>query len=177
VLLSWLLFATVGEGVHSLLSSEGIRFFFGSFVSVISHPLLVWILLLSMAWGCLRACGLLQTFTMPIGYRQRQALFMSAAFLVVYVGVVLLLTATPHAVLLSATGHLWPSAFSRALVPILAFGVIMLSTVYGITSRRFLSIADICQTLTDGIAAAAPLLLLYILSMQLFGALRFVFEF
>jgi len=177
VLLSWLLSATIGEGVHSLLSSEGIRFFFGSFVSVVSHPLLAWIILLSMAWGCLKSCGLLQAFGKSIGYRQRQAFFMSAAFLVLYVGVVLMLTATPHAVLLSATGHLWPSAFSRALVPIVAFGVIMLSVIYGITSRRFLSLADICQTLTDGIAAAAPLLLLYILSIQLFGALRFVFEF
>ncbi len=177
VLLSWLLSATIGEGVHSLLSSEGIRFFFGSFVSVVSHPLLVWIILLSMAWGCLKACGLLQAFHTPIGYRQRHSFFMLAAFLVIYVGVVLLLTVTPHAVLLSATGHLFPSAFSRALVPIIAFGVIMLSVIYGISSRRFLSLADVCQTLTDGIGAAAPLLLLYILSMQLFGALRFVFEF
>ena len=174
VLLSWLLSATQGGGVRSLLSSEGIRFFFGGFTDMLGKPLLVWLLLLSMAWGCLRQSGLLQFFSKPLTlHRRRQALVLMAVLLVVYVGVVLMLTLTPQAVLLSATGQLWPSPFSHALVPFVAFGV--LSVVYGLLSRRFLSVADVCQSLTAGIAAAAPLLLLYVLIMQLAGALRFVF--
>ena len=176
VLLSWLLSATQGGGVRSLLSSEGIRFFFGGFTDMLGKPLLVWLLLLSMAWGCLRQSGLLQFFSKPLTlHRRRQALVLMAVLLVVYVGVVLMLTLTPQAVLLSATGQLWPSPFSHALVPFVAFGVLLLSVVYGLLSRRFLSVADVCQSLTAGIAAAAPLLLLYVLIMQLAGALRFVF--
>ena len=189
VLLSWLLSATMGEGVHSLLSSEGIRFFFGGFVDVARHPLLVWLLLLSMAWGCLSQSGLLQYLPFVTrsmndspgqsGYKRpfggRRGSFLLVVMLVLYVGVILLLTVTPHAVLLSATGRLWPSPFSRALVPVVAFGLILLSTVYGVVSRRFLSLSDVCQSLTGGIAAAAPLLMLYVLASQLYAAVSFVF--
>lgn len=176
VLVSWLLSATQGEGVRSLLSSEGIRFFFGGFTDMLLKPLLVWLLLLSMAWGCLRHSGLLQFFSTPlVPRRRRQALILLSVILLVFVCMTLLLTVTPQAVLLSATGQLWPSPFSHALVPILASGIILLSLTYGLFSRHFLSVADVCLSLVQGIAGAAPLLLLYVLAMQLFGALRFVF--
>lgn len=176
-LLSWLLSATMGEGVRSLLSSEGIRFFFGGFVGMLLKPALVWILLLAMAWGCIDGSGILSALRVPIGRRQRRPLIVAAVLLVIYVVVILLLSATPHAVLLSATGGLWPSAFSRALVPLVAFGLILLSTAYGVASRRFLSLSDICHSLSTGLAASAPLLLLYVLFMQLYESLRFVFAF
>ena len=189
VLVSWLLSATKGEGVRSLLSSEGIRFFFGGFTDMLLKPLLVWLLLLSMAWGCLRQSGLLhclpfipqrkqenassQNYRSPLGGRKGG--FLLLVILVVYVGIALLLAISPQAVLLSATGQLWPSPFSHALVPMIAFGVLLLSITYGLLTRRFLSVADVCKSLIQGIVSAAPLLLLYVLAMQLFGALRFVF--
>lgn len=177
-LLSWLLSATMGEGVRSLLSSEGIRFFLGGFTTMLLHPALIWILLLAMAWGCMKGSGIFQLFRAPHStFTSRHSLILPAVLLIIYVCVVLLLTVTPHAVLLSSTGQLWPSAFSRALVPLVAFGLILFSTAYGIMSRRFLSLADICQSLTNGIASAAPLLLLYVLFMQLLASLRFVFAF
>ena len=177
ILVSWLLSATVGDDVRSLLSSEGIRFFFGGFVNMLLSPLLVWIVLLSMAYGCLCSSGMLSMFNDQMGYRQRQTLFILVVVLLVYVVIVLALSVSPHAVLLSATGRLWPSAFSRALIPIIAFGIILLSTVYGLVSRHFLSLADVCQSLSGGIATSAPLLLLYVLFMQLFSSLRFAFSF
>ena len=176
ILVSWLLSATQGEGVRSLLSSEGIRFFFGGFVDMLCKPLLVWLLLLAMALGCLQQSGLLQFFSKPLApHRRHQALVLLFVLTVVYAGVLLLLTLTPQAVLLSATGQLWPSPFSHALIPVIAFGVILLSVVYGLLSRHFLSMTDVCKSFTQGIADAAPLLLLYVLTMQLVGALRFVF--
>lgn len=178
VLVSWLLSATQGqgEGVRSLLSSEGIRFFFGGFTDMLRKPLLVWLLLLSMAWGCLRESGLLQFFSKPLPHhRRRQTLVLLLVATVLYIGMLLLLTVTPQAVLLSATGQLWSSPFSHALVPVIAFCVVMLSVTYGLLSRRFLSMADICQSLAHGIVLAAPLFLLYVLVMQFVGALRFVF--
>ena len=176
VLASWLLSATQGEGVRSLLSPEGIRFFFGGFTDMLLNPLLTWLLLLSMAWGCLRHSGLLQFFSKPLApRRRRQALILLSVILFVIVCVMLLLTVTPQAMLLSATGQLWPSPFSHALVPVVAFGIILLSSTYGLFSRHYLSVADVCHSLVQGIAGAAPLLLLYVLAIQLFGALRFVF--
>lgn len=176
VLMSWLLSATTGDNVRSLLSPEGIRFFFGGFAGMLQQPLLVWLLLLSMAWGCLRDSGLLSGVGgRHKGYHRRLAILLVVILLMVYVGLILLLTTTSHAVLLSATGRLWPSPFSRALVPVLAFGVVLLSAVYGLVSRSYQSLADVCQSLVAGIASAAPLLFLYVLVVQLCCSLRFVF--
>ena len=59
-ILSWLLSATRMEGVRSLISSEGIRWFFGSWQTLFASPLLVWLLLCLIAWGSLRKSGLIR---------------------------------------------------------------------------------------------------------------------
>ena len=65
LLLSWLLSATMAEeGVRSLLSPEGVRFLLGGFTSFLQKPLLIWLLLLSMAWGCIQGSGLQAHFLM-----------------------------------------------------------------------------------------------------------------
>jgi aminobenzoyl-glutamate transport protein len=179
VLLSWLLSAMMTDGVRSLLSSGGIRWFFGQFTAMIATPLLVWIVLLSMALGCLwrsrLPASLSASLSSRLSYRERVALRTVAVLLLVYVGVVVALTAIPHAVLLSATGQLFPSAFSRALVPIVAFGIGMLSVVYGLMSGRFRSSGDIVDSASYGIRQAAPLFLIYVLAVLLYESLRFVF--
>ena len=102
ILVSWLLSATMTEGVRSLLSGEGVRWFFGSFTDMVASPWLVWLLVVAMAGGCLWRSGLLHRS--QSGYRERMAFRTALAFLVLYVGVILMLTIVPHAVLLSATG-------------------------------------------------------------------------
>lgn len=174
VLFSWLLSATMTEGVRSMLSGEGVRWFFGSFVSVLSSQWLVWLLLLSMAYGCLWQSGLLR-FRAPRSYRQRVALRTAIVFLLLYVAAILALTVTPHAVLLSATGQLFPSAFSRALVPLVAIGLCLVSMVYGLMSGRFENLPAAVDSLSRGIAKAAPLFVLYILVMLFFQSVLFVF--
>jgi len=89
--------------------------------------------------------------------------------------VILMLTVVPHAVLLSATGQLFPSPFSRALVPILSFGLLLLSTVYGWASGRFTTFSDVIDSMAYGISQVAPLFVLYILLVQFCDSLRFVF--
>ena len=188
VLLSWLLSATMTDGVRSLLSSEGVRWFFGSFTAMMSSAWLVWLLLLSMAGGCLWQSGLLSMFQPRPGqeehgrepvptalpYRERLALRMTVVLLIIYIGVIVALTVTPHAVLLSATGLLFPSPFSRALVPIVAFGVLLISVVHGWVSGRFVSLADVVSSLTYGIREATPLFVLYVFLCQFVESLRFV---
>jgi len=184
VLVSWLLSATMTGGVRSLLSSEGVRWFFGQFTAVIATPYLVWLLLAAMAIGSLRQSGVADMVCWKRtpadsrqGYRHQVAVMTTLAALIIYIGVIVALTAVPHAVLLSATGQLMPSAFSRALVPIVAFGLLLLSAVYGLMAGRFTSVADVVRSMTTGIADAAPLLLLYMLAAQLYTSLRFVFSF
>ncbi len=177
VILSWLLSAMRVEGVRSLLSSEGIRWFFSSFNDLIASPVLVWLLVLMCALGCLQKSRVTTIFSgkKSINFRDRLALYVALAFLLIYVVIILLLTLMPHAILLSATGHLFPSAFSRSLVPITAFGICIFSVAFGLMAGVMRNLSDILQALSFGIAKGAPLLVFYLFAVQLVGCLRFVF--
>ena len=177
VILSWLLSAMRVEGVRSLLSSEGIRWFFSSFTDLIASPVMVWLLLLLCAFGCLQKSRVTTIFggTKAINFRDRLALYVALAFLLIYVAIIILLTLMPHAILLSATGHLFPSAFSRSLVSIIAFGICLFSVAFGMMAGVMKNLSDILQALSFGIAKGAPLLVFYLFAVQLVGCLRFVF--
>ena len=172
VILSWLLSATRLEGVRSLISSEGIRWFVGEFTYTLASPLLVWLLLALVALGCLQRSGLMSRGR---GYRDRVALRVSLSFIIIFVVIICLLTLMPHAILLSVTGSLFPSAFSRALVPIICFGVGVLSISFGMVSGRLHTLTDILDALTFGLQQGAPLIILYIMFFQFYASLLFVF--
>ena len=175
MLVSWIWSAAVpASGVRSMLSSEGIRWFFGHFAEMLATPLLVWILLLAAAYGCVVSSGLLRG---QRAYRAQRARVVTMLFAVIYVGVVLLMTVVPHAVLLSADGSLWPSPFSSSLVPLVSFGIMAAALIYGTVSGSFLTLGHAVQSLVRGLQSAAPLLLLYILLAQLYYSLSFVFQF
>lgn len=175
MLVSWIWSAAVSaSGVRSMLSSEGIRWFFGHFAEMLATPLLVWILLLAAAYGCVVSSGLLRG---QRAYRAQRARVVTMLFAVIYVGVVLLMTVVPHAVLLSADGSLWPSPFSSSLVPLVSFGIMAAALIYGTVSGSFLTLGHAVQSLVRGLQSAAPLLLLYILLAQLYYSLSFVFQF
>ena len=166
MLVSWLLSAAFPEsGIRSLLSSEGLRWFFGHFSHQLATPVLLCLLLLTMAYGVFRRSGILSYHA---SFRERRALTMTLLLAVVAVAVILLLTAVPHAVMLSAMGTLWPSPFSRALLPMLCFIVIALTAFYGIMAGYLNNLSDVYDALLDGIRQGAPLLLFYLLIAQLY---------
>ncbi len=176
IMVSWLLSATMAGNVRSLLSTEGIRWLLGSFVDALQTPVLVWLLLLAMAYGCLQGCGCLGVRGDDNHRRYRHVLTPLRGALILaglFVGVVLLLVAPPG-VLLSATGSLWPSPFSRALVPLLALGTIVFAVSYGVLARTFTSVASIVQALAQGVAVAAPLFVVYVLATQFVASVGFV---
>ena len=169
---SWLLSAAIpASGVRSLLSSEGLRWFLGHFSDVLGTPILLCLLLLMMAYGSLRGSGILR---IESTYRQRRALGITLVLSVVYVAVIVLLGMMPHAILLSATGTLWPSPFSAAIVPMLAFGITLLSAVYGYVAGSFSNRSDIYRSVINGIRDGAPILLFYVLIGQLYYSLQFI---
>ncbi len=172
MLVSWLYSAAYpASGVHSLLSSEGIRWFFGQFADNLAHPVLVWILLLAMAWGSLTKSRLLHCGS---SYRERRALWMTLILALVIIGCMALLTVVPHAVLLSVVGTLWPSPFSNSIVPVIAFSIIVLSIFYGLVSDNFNNIRNAYEALLEGISKAAGVFLFYVLVMQIYESLLFV---
>ena len=180
ILVSWIINAMAPQAaVRSLLSSEGIRWFVGQYVNMLASPLLVWLLLLSMAFGCIRSCGLSESNSRRANpffrYRELAALRLSTIIVILYVLLILSMTVIPHAVLLSATGSLLPSAFTRAIVPILSVGMILFSVTYGLSVGSFKSVHSIVNSLSNGIAWAAPLFVLYVLLLQFYESLKFVF--
>lgn len=178
VLLSWIVSAAIPNApLRSLLSSEGIRWFFGQFTQNLATPVLVWLLLGSIAYGAYKDSGLRTAIFNPhsLTFREHFALRVSYVVIGVSVLVMLLLTAVPHAVLLSVTGDLFPSSFSDSFVAVVCFIISISSVVYGVMSGRLQGIVDIFRVLTVGISYTCPLWFLYVLVAELYFSMLFVF--
>ena len=172
VLGSWVLSAALPmSGIRSMLSGEGIRFFLGHFADLLATPLLVWLLLLAMAYGIVLRSGILGGAR---SFRSRRARLIALLFAAAYVAVVLLMALAPHAVLLSASGTLWPSPFSASLVPLTAFGLAMAAAVYGIVAGTITSLTDIYESFVDGLRRAAVLLPICLLLVLIYESLCFI---
>lgn len=173
VLTSWLVTAAMPEVFdHSLLSPEGIRWFFGRFQGNLASPVLVWLLLVGIAWGAVGRSGL-SGFD-GSEYRQRIAMRLVVAELVVFLAVIMALTLMPHAILLNVMGGLMPSSFSSSIVPYVSFGVVFMSISFGLVSGKLKGLESVFDALTEGIAQMSPLFLLYVLASQLFYSLLYV---
>ncbi|MBQ8715416.1 MAG: AbgT family transporter [Prevotella sp.] len=175
ILVSWLLSAALpNSGVRSMLSGEGIRWFLGHYGTILATPILSWLILAAIAVGCLRSCGVF-SHSSPYTYRERRAMLIGGGTLLTCGVAVLLLTVVPHAVLVSAIGGLFPSPFSYSLIPVISFSLCAFSIVYGLIAGTFQSLRDVYDSLLCGIRWAAPCVLFYILLIQFYESLRFVF--
>ena len=167
------------SGVRSMLTGEGIRWFIAQFTQGVFSPLPLWIVVWSMAAGCASNSGIGKAIVRrrrPLLYRERAALCFSTAIVIVFVAAMTLLTVSPQAVLLNATGGLFPSPFSSAVVPATALCVCAASVVYGFTAGSMQSLTSVYLSLIKGIEKGAPLLLAYILLIQIYFSLTFVFD-
>lgn len=180
ILLSWLVTAAMPDlPKHSLLSSMGIRWFFGTFVSNLAQPLLIWFILITFSLSAAIKGGLCHALTLlfrqqTLNMQQRFALTITGLVLAVELLSVGLLTLLPHAILLSITGHLFPSSFSASLVPILAFICGTCSIVYGLIGGTMRTIDDIGHCLCAGGPILMPLLFLYVIGAQFLASIGYV---
>lgn len=174
VLASWLVSAVMPDtSMRSLLSPEGIRWFFGHFTDNMAQPLLVWIVLLYVAFNAYRRAGLQHAMSLLLKgerlmLRQRSALWLVLIVVGAIVAVIMMLIVLPNPLLASVTGSLFPSSFSSALIPILAFILFIGSVTYAMATGQFRKFRKPYQS------RFALWLLLYILFMQFYQSLRFV---
>jgi len=193
ILLSWLVTAAFPElPMRSVLSSEGIRWFFGSFVSNQLSPLLICFIMAVMAVGaCVRSRlydALRETLSNTrsslttssnhqhkVHYREKVGLRIALVEFIVYVIIMVLLTAIPHAILLSVTGQLFPSSFSSSFIPSLSLIIIIMSLTYGVASGTIDSVAKMHKVLVGGLEVGSRLVPTYVVGIQLYMSIRYVF--
>jgi len=178
VLGSWIFKAVNPElPLRSLLSAEGIRWMVGSIGDNLAGRGLVWLLLGSMAFGSVKFCGILDVPRKwkAMSFWDRFGVMVALAELLVIVVLTLLLTVLPHAVLLGVTGNLYPSSFSKSLFFIICLSVCFISVSFGVVSSRLRSLEEVCDCLVAGIAYTLPLWLIYVLAIELYASLQFIF--
>ena len=193
ILLSWLVTAAFPElPMRSVLSSEGIRWFFGSFVSNQLSPLLIYFIMAVMAVGaCVRSRlydALRETLSNTrsslttssnhqhkVHYREKVGLRIALVEFIVYVIIMILLTAIPHAILLGVTGQLFPSSFSSSFIPSLSLIIIIMSLTYGVASGTIDSVAKMHKVLVGGLEVGSRLVPTYVVGIQLYMSIRYVF--
>lgn len=174
VLVSWLQTAAMPETFpRTLLNAEGIRWFFGRFTENLMQPMLVWLLLLCISLGALYRSGLLHFNGRE--YRQRVAMRVVFFEFLLFVFVMVCLTMVPHAILLNVMGGIWGSSFTKSLLPYICFAVMVMSLTFGVASNRFRSLAEAYEASYSGIRVFAPLYLLYVLSVQLYSSLVYLY--
>lgn len=186
VLGSWVWSAAMPESnVRSLLSPAGMRWFFGSFVSNLASPFLVWIVLLDIAVGICVNSGLWKCICQRFrfwekgggkawDYQQKTGLNAVLVFFIVEIVVLLMLTLPRHAVLLSATGKFFPSSFSVSIVPVMAFIIATLSFLYGLFSGLLHNYQEMVKCACHGGAWLKSILVVYVLAMELYCSVVYV---
>ena len=178
VVLSWLVTAAKPEAaLRSLLSADGVRWFYGHVVSNCAQPLLVWLLMAAMTTGCLRQSRLLDALPFISGvrnYRQQFALRVVAVEAALFVLVFVLLTLVPHAILLDVTGRLWSTMMVYGLVPALCTVVTLLAVTYGVLSGSLSSLGSVFRSLTVGVAQWRRVWPLYFIAIELWFSLKYV---
>lgn len=181
IVVSWIASAAMPDThVRSLLGNEGIRWFFGHFAENLSAPLLVAIILLLIGGGAVVYSGLTATVVRlyrrkPLRYFERIGLYVVVAELVVFVVAMVLLTAVPHAILLSVTGKLFPSSFSYSLVPVVSFIMLVCSLSFGVLSGKLPNLGQVYNAMVYGIVRFAWIIPLYVLAAELVRSVSFVF--
>jgi aminobenzoyl-glutamate transport protein len=172
---SWLITSLV-PNVHmlSLLSSEGIRWYLGGVVDDLASPVLVWIILCCITYGAVVRSRILHFDRHE--YRQRIGIQLVLLELFISIIIMTLLIAVPHAILLSVSGDLFPSGFSRSIVPVVTFTVSVMSVSFGAVSGNLKRVEDVVEAMTIGLGWGSPLIIIYIVLCQLLYSLGFVFS-
>lgn len=177
VILSWMIKTIYPDfNGRSLLSGEGVRWFLGNFTNNVASNILVWIILIGLSWGSIRASNILQVFkrSHTLSYRERLGFRVVLIEIMIWGIVIVLLSFIPHAAMLSITGQLFPSSFSKSIVPLIAFIALFSSITYGLIIGRLRKGNLIIEALSNGIKQIAPYIIIYIILVQLIYSIKFV---
>ena len=183
---SWLITAAFPEvNINSLLSGRGLRWFAGQFTNNLKSNMLVWLMLLSIDWGVYKTSGLHNILCKllrrhynfsELRYRERVGIRLVLFSFLCFIALSIVFTMLPEAPLLSVTGSLFPSSFSSGLVPALSLIVVVSSLSYGIACGKLKTLSEIYNSISSGLMFCSKLFPMYILLVQLFYIIVYVFN-
>lgn len=180
VLGTWLWSAAMpSSSVRPLLSDTGIRWFFGTFVSNLARPLLIWIILLDIAIGaCVRsglgsALGKLFRKGAALDSLQRRGLWSALELTLTELVVMALLILPRHAILLSVTGAICPSSASASVVPVIAFMLLSASVTFGLFSGTLHNYKEAVIHIFQGGKHLKIILCFYVLLIELAAIIEY----
>lgn len=183
---SWLITAAFSEvNINSLLSGRGLRWFAGQFTNNLKSNMLVWLILLSIDWGVYKTSGLHNILCKllrrhynfsELRYRERVGIRLVLFSFLCFIALSIVFTMLPEAPLLSVTGSLFPSSFSSGLVPALSLIVVVSSLSYGIACGKLKTLSEIYNSISSGLMFCSKLFPMYILLVQLFYIIVYVFN-
>lgn len=182
IVITWIVTAAFPNlPLRSVLSNEGIRWFFGTLISNQANEILVCLILISFAVGALRGSGLwgaLRTLfsSTRLSLQHQFAFRLVFAELLLFIVCVALLIALPHAVLLSVTGHLFPSPFSRSVIPVTSLFVVLASLTFGTASGNMPSLYDSYAAVLGETKTMAHILPVYFIIVEIYHTIAFVFN-
>ena len=174
---SWIVSAAIPDSqIRPLIGAGGLRWFFSSFTEDMASPILVYIILITLTVNVFINSGMCELFSLKrkMNMQKKFALNVVLVELCTFIVLIVLLTAIPHAVLLSVTGELYPSSFTKGLIPMLCFIVTILSTSYGLVSGSLRGVYDIWNCITTGINFLPAVCFVYILLFQFVSSLSYV---
>ncbi|MCR5819573.1 MAG: AbgT family transporter [Bacteroidaceae bacterium] len=182
ILGSWVL-SMVGVSVNNIISSEGLRWFFRQRFVPLETQVISVVLLIMICLGAITDSGLWKDLCLlvnrnqrPLNMRQRRALFAVLVLLIFSIFAFIFLIMSPSAILLSVTGHLWPSPFFDGIIRGFVINILFLSIVYGISSGHMRTFSQTLSLLYIGIIKFAPWIIVTLLSLSLYSLCLYVFS-
>ena len=166
--------------VQSLLSAEGIRWVLGHVVeNYVQTPALGVVLVLLMGGGIVVESGLYDTFKRlcrkekQLSRKERRALTLSSAVLLVYVALIAVCVGLPWNFLLGVTGSWLHSPFAKGFIYLFSLGIGLTGVVYGYVSDAFKSVSDVVNGMSGLISRRASYFVTLFFVAQFFSAFSY----
>ena len=179
-LLAWL-GSAAGYPLGNLFSSEGLRWYFLHVQDCFHSPPMAVVFPVILVMGALERSGLYDIMkesmwkgAWSLTYRQRRACLMAGVFLLLFLAGLLLLLFGPHAILLSVTGHLYPSPFVSGILQTLSLGIVVASLLYAVLSSHLRGWQECLSVMYWGIQRHGIWILIVMLAVQFYHALDYV---
>lgn len=182
--LSWI-GSAMGYPLYNLFSEEGVRWFYAHMHERFTTSLLAVVFPVVLICGSLIRSGLGQLLKdicrikgrrTRITYRQKTALMIAGIFFAVYFIIMLLLVLLPQAVLLSATGHIWPSPFAYGILPVSALGIQITAMIYANLSNHLHGLSETLSVMYWGIQRYAIWIFITLMVAQVIHSIIYIFD-